>query len=172
MKVLTVLIIASIFLAGCGASNYRAAKNYSDHGYIESQLRENIYRLQYLSPKSASGAHASDLVLLRAAELALSHNYPSFVVLDRADEVRDATSYKAGRRETEVTFRNYDSQTGSGTGDAVTRVTGGATFLSAEPRSLLLVQFVKEKKPLAGKLAYDAQFVRDSIRAKYQLKDK
>ena len=165
------LIVATLvlMLAGCGGSNYRAAKSYADYGYVETQLREDIYRLQYQAKKSASGAQSSDFALLRAAELALSHSYPYFVILDRADEVRDATKHMAGRRQTEVTFDSYDGTTGSGSGTAVTRVSGGATFLSAEPRSLLLIRFVKDQKPEDGKLIYDAQFVRDSIREKYQL---
>ncbi|MCV6605699.1 MAG: hypothetical protein OIF34_10365 [Porticoccaceae bacterium] len=168
MKVLIVAALA-ILLVGCGGSNYRAATSHGDYGYTETQLRENIYRLQYLSKKSATGAQSSDFALLRAAELTLRHNYPYFVILDRADEVRDATNHIAGRRRTEVTFNNYDRTTGSGNGTAVTRVNGSATFLSAEPRSLLLVRFVKDRQPVADKLIYDAQFVRDSITEKYQL---
>ena len=168
MKIIHLLAIVMLMpLVGCRTASYRAAESPDDYGYTSTQLQASIYRLHYQSPRSANGAQASDYALLRAAELTLQHNHLYFVILDRDDEVRNRTSYIAGRRETEVTFRHYDSTTGQGSGDAVTRVTGGSSRQYAEPRSLLLIQFVEEKKPLKGKPAYDAQYVKNAIEARY-----
>ena len=166
------IIIALLALAGCSSSNYQAANKPGDYGYSETQLRDNIYRLHYQCKRNVEGSQASDYAILRAAELCLQHNKSYFVILDRDDEVRNRSSHIPGRRETEINFREYDETTGTGHGEATTRVFGGSSSRYAEPKSLLLVQFVDEKKPVNGKPAYDAQYVKNAIETKYGLAPK
>ncbi len=151
------------FLVGC-ATEY-GAKSFWAGGFEETQLAPDVYRVTFSANDSTTMVRTSDFALLRAAELALENGYPYFEILDAKQWVNtDVYS-------TPVTTTTTGSVAGSGNtvaGSSVTTTTGGQTFSSDEPHASNTVRFLKTKDD-ASSMAYDARFLFDSLREKYQI---
>ena len=163
MKGLMWFSVSLLLLSGC-ATEY-GAKSFWAGGFEETQLAPDVYRVTFSANDSTTMARTSDFALLRAAELALENGYPYFEVLDAKQWVNtDVYS-------TPVTTTTTGSVVGSGNtvaGSSVTTTTGGQTFSSNEPHASNTVRFLKTKDD-ASSMAYNARFLFDSLREKYQI---
>ena len=82
---LIVLILLFSFLQGC-AANYQP-RGQTGEGFTETQLDKNVFRVSFSGNRYTESERASDLALLRSAELALLHGYKYFIVADNSDVI-------------------------------------------------------------------------------------
>lgn len=143
----TILAIAIVFLSGCTATSYQSL-NYNG-GYSETQLSENIYKVNFKGNGYTSAEQASDFSLLRCADLSLANNFKYFYVLSEQQQT-DSQSYYIP-----PTTYNYSS--------GYSYTAGGFGGVSQSPLSSYSIKMTNIKDDFT----YDAQFIVDSIEVKY-----
>lgn len=164
MQKMILISIFAIMIGGCATAYQRVGFT---GGYSETQLRENIFEVSFRGNAYTSRERASDFSLLRSAEVALENSYRYFVIVD---------SEKYSKTGTYTTpTKSYTTGTVYGSGNyahvsGTTTTYGGQTYFISKPRATNTILCFKEKPEING-LVYDAQFVSNSIRAKYDIKD-
>lgn len=150
-----------ICLASC-ATPYQ--KTGMSGGYSETQLGENIFRVNFQGNGYTKSERAEDFALLRSAELSLEHGFPYFIIIDSSGDV-DYSTYT-----TPVTTQTTGSAYVSGNtvyGNARSHTSGGQTFNIRKPSAKNTIVCFKEK-PVNQPIVYEAQFIVDSLRKKYE----
>ena len=162
MKYIFVLILA-VLVTAC-ATTYQS-KGFSG-GYSETQLDENIFRVTFNGNGYTSRERVADFTLLRSAELTLETGYKYFVVVD-------ANSYsKTGvvtTPQTTTTNANVNIYGNTAYGAATSTTTGGNSFLVTKPSSSNTIVMLNEKPE--GTFAYNAEFLTNSLKKKYEITD-
>ena len=146
-KYLAILIFL-VLLSGCLSTPY-TKHNFFTGGFIDTQLGENIFRIDFKGNKWTSREKAIDFTLLRAAELSLERNFRYFVIVetDKYDEMDLKTS--------PLIVGDYSY--------------GTRTSVRSAPRtSHTIVAF--RAKPTTNQIVYDAKFIVKSIKGKYEIK--
>ncbi|MBT5187226.1 MAG: hypothetical protein HOH19_00795 [Kordiimonadaceae bacterium] len=93
------IIIFSVFtLTGCVTGPYHAS-NTIGNGYSSELVSENIYHVRY---SGTSFEKNDDLVLLRAAEIALEQGYDFFTIMNSKNNSREVRA---------ITYRGVDTRT-------------------------------------------------------------
>lgn len=129
-------------------------------GLSETQLDRNVWIVTFNGNGYTSGERASDFVLLRCADVALAAGYGFFAIVDSAQS-SSVGSYTTPTQSS-TTVNVYGN-----TAYAQTTTTGGQTYTYVKPgRRNTMVGFVE--RPHEG-FSYDAQFIAQSLRAKYGL---
>jgi hypothetical protein len=87
-------LLGALVLTGCGGTGllgiggkYQPV-NWAGMGYDETQLAPNVFRVSYMANMYTSPSTATDLALLRAAELTLEKGYDHFAIVNGADAVQ------------------------------------------------------------------------------------
>ncbi|QAU24051.1 hypothetical protein EO087_08645 [Dyella sp. M7H15-1] len=140
------LTTASV-LAGC-ATQYQPLGLLG--GYSDTMLSPDTFQVQFSGNSDTSAERAADLAMLRAADLSRQQGCGYFQILDSGQTA--TTSYVT------TTTANGDNRSSN----AVT-----TTEPEVSPKSHLLVKCFK-RKPM-GLNVYDANFISQSIRAKYNI---
>ena len=109
-------------------------------GYSDTQLGENVFRVDFNGNGYTTSTRAADFALLRGAELTLEHGYRFFRVADQRGSTAVGGSWGA-----------Y----------------GGGVWSS--PSTGTTVVCYSEKPTDAGPVVYEAEVVRKALRAKYDL---
>jgi hypothetical protein len=162
MRNLPIMVMLLVLLSSC-ATTYQ--QNSFSGGYSETQLSENIFQILFKGNGFTSSERASDFSLLRSAEVALEHGFQYFVIIDSEQESKlgtytmPTTTYTTGSA---YVSGNYAY------GNIATNTYGGQTYLTSKPRATNTI-FCFEDRPENGELVFDAQFISNSIRQKYQL---
>ncbi len=151
---LIVLILLFSFLQGC-ATNYQAQGLTG--GFTETQLDKNVFKVSFRGNGYTSPERASDLALLRSAELTLLHGYKYFIVVENSDVVNVSTYTTPTTSYT--TFYGNTAQT---------YTYGGQTYNTSRPNSTNVIVCFDEK-PDNAVLSYNAEFVYKQLSAKYEI---
>src|SRR5262249_42031204 len=87
------LVLALICVCGCVLIN-GCATSYQHKGmtgqFSETQLSENTFRIHFNGNPYTHQERIEDFTLLRSAEIALEHEYPHFIIVER-NSVRTST---------------------------------------------------------------------------------
>ena len=153
---------ATVALSAC-ATNYQP--NGFTGGFSETQVDENVFLISFRGNGFTSAERASELVLLRAAELTSKHGYSYFVIADFANTASQYT------HRTPTTYNTTSQPTAYGNtafGQSTTIAKGGDTYNVAKPRASRTVVFYKDKPEGQG-LVYSSNFILESLGAKYGL---
>jgi hypothetical protein len=156
-------MLCMTLLAAC-ATGY-GEKGFFSGGYEETQLAPTVYRVTFSGNDSTSMARAADFALLRSAELALEHGYPFFEVLESKQWVETESL------STSTISSSAGSVAGSGgtvAGSSASTTIGGQTLTSNEPRTSNTIKLLNAKDD-ASSTVYDAKFLVESLRGKYQI---
>ena len=156
MKLLA-LVLSFFLLVGC-ATSYQ--KSGFTGGYEETQLAENVFRVNFRGNRYTKLPRATDFALLRTAELTLEHGYKYFVLVSESSTVNNSS----------VTTPYQTQTTGDISGNSFNAnsfTTGGPVTIS-KPSSNNTFMCFKEKPK---QFSYDAEFVYKSIRTKYGIKN-
>lgn len=149
-------LVVALALGGCAltsATGYRPAG--SDGGYTELQLGPDLFRVAFQGNPYTSQERVADMALLRAADLALTHSAPYFVVLS---QLRQSRSYPTPPY-TPFPYASYGSAYwGPPTGPIIVR----------DHRAELAIRLLREE-PGANTSAYSATLLRDELRHRYAL---
>ena len=116
-------------------------------GYSETQVAENMFKVKWSGNWQISLTQAIDYALLRSAELTLNHDFKYFVMINESSNANN---------ETVTLYLDVNNP-------------GGQQFNISKPSASNTIMCFKEKPE---QFSYDAQFIYQSIRAKYGIKDK
>ena len=153
MKLLA-LVVSFFMLVGCATSYQK--KGFSG-GYSETQLAENMFRVNFGGNGYTGSEQATDFALLRSAELTLEHGYKYFVLVDERQSVEHHTTPVQSRTTGHISGDTFTANTST---------SGGHTFKKPSSKNTILC--FKEKPE---QFSYDAKFVFQSIRTKYAIKN-
>lgn len=150
-------VAAALLLGGCSTSTiYQPATSDGGSGFSSTQLGENAFEVRFRGKSSTSSEKASDFALLRAAELTLEKGFNYFVIDDDENSKQTGVHTTPVRSETKRTWKG-----------ATTTYYGGNTYTTSKPRARKVIICFKEKPDWSG-LVYDAQFVVQSVKKKYE----
>lgn len=140
LKTIAAAFLATIAVAGC-ATSYQQ-RGFSG-GFSETQLAENVFEVRFSGNGYTSSERASDFALLRSAELSLERGFRYFVVDDNENDRQIAIN-------------------------TVTTSSGANTYSTSKPGARKVIVCFKEKPDWTG-VIYEARFVVQSIRGKYEI---
>jgi len=158
----SIIVLLVAVLSGCATTYQR--ESFSG-GYSETQLGENIFQVTFRGNGYTSRERASDLSLLRSAEVVLENGFRYFVIVESekgskvSAHTTPSTSYTTGSA---YGYGNYAH------GSATTTTSGGQTYFISKPRATNTILCFKEKPEING-LVFDAEFVTKSIKQKYEI---
>jgi hypothetical protein len=133
-------------------------------GYSDTQMAQDVFRVNFAGNAYTSGERAQDFTLLRAAQLTITNGYKYFAVLDEQSYSKVSTFTTPGQAYTTGTaFASGSVGTYSGT----TTYTPSTTHVMHKPRSALLIKCFNEKPDNIQ--VFDASFIEKSIKQKYNL---
>ncbi|HZR09674.1 MAG TPA: hypothetical protein VFA79_13925 [Myxococcales bacterium] len=134
-----IVLAGSVLLAtACAASTPYQPLSYKG-GFSDTQLEKSVFEVRFAGNETTTPARATDLALLRSAEVALEHGYNYFIIAEQ--------------------------QAGASNQTAAT----GLASTKAASASVVNRIVCYQERPEAAGAVYDARFVRLSIRRKYEL---
>ena len=146
------LFAVFLILSGC-ATSYQ--KDGFSGGFEETQLGTNKWRVTFAGNGYTRASRATDLALLRCADLTLQQGYKYFVITSGVSDM----SHSAYTAPTTATTNVYGNT-------AYTNFSGGGTMIISKPSSENTIIMLKEK-PDNIQDFYEAEFVCKSIGLKY-----
>lgn len=156
MRLLLVLLIASC--TAC-ATPYAPQSFWRGGGFSDTRLAENIFDVRFTGNDASSEERVVDFGMLRSAELCLDHGYSHFLVAQAS--TRQNVSYET--TPIDVTTETDD-------GETIT-VTEYETYTSVSPSTHNRIVCLDELAE-GQQIVYDAWFVQQSIREKYELESR
>lgn len=158
MKNKLIGLFCCLFLASC-ATSYQPYSYFGGGGYRNVQLAENVFKVTVEANGYTSSSKATDLALLRSADLTIQHGFKYFVIGATSDD-----SYSSSYRTPTTTNVNVTSygNTASGTVQSY----GGQTYTFHFPTPSMTITCFKEK-PLFQTTVYDAEIVSKSLKAQF-----
>ena len=121
-------------------------------GYSESQIDKNVFKVSFKGNGYTSMEKATDLTLLRSAELAIKSGYKYFVIIDKK-------SYTSNSIYTTPSTVNYYN--------SMTTVNHGQTYNISKPNTSNTIVCFEEKPK--GVFSYNANYIFESITEKYDI---
>jgi len=151
--------LSVLLLTGC-ATSYQS-QSFTG-GYSETQIDENVFIVSFEGNGYTKRERASDLALLRSAELTLQSEFKYFVIID--SDSYSSTSYHT----TPTTYNTTSNAKISGNniyGSSRTTSSGGNTYKMSKPSESNTIVCFKEKP--SNTFSYNAEFIYKSMSEKY-----
>lgn len=152
------LLATVVLLTGCAATPYQPME--WNGGYSETQLSEDLVRIDFNGNGYTDRATVADYALLRCAEYTLERGARYFVIIDQ----NSYSSYSTATTPSTTTgqMTSYGNTTyGSST------TFGGHSYNVAKPSSQNMILIFKRKPP---GFSFDAEFLSNSLKTKYGIK--
>ncbi len=160
MKKLLMLVLLTL-LTSC-ATAYQ--KTGISGGFSETQLGENVWKVTFRGNGYTREERASDLALLRCADLTLKNGFSYFALADTKAS-NETSAYKTPTYSyTTGTVNTYGN---SANVYANTNTSGGQLMFINKPAATNIVVMVKQKNEIQG-FSFDAAFICNSLGEKYQ----
>ena len=134
-------------------------------GYSDTQLAPDVFRITFQGNGFTAPERTQDFALLRAADLTLKHGYRYFAMVTANSGGRSGSITLPGHAYTTANVTGYGN---TAFGTANTTYTPATTIPVFYPNTGLLIRCFREKPQSAYVL--DAQFLSNSMRAKYRIK--
>jgi hypothetical protein len=150
-----------LLLAAC-ATSYRPYSFLGGGGWREVQLADNTFKVTFEANGYTSDTEATDMALLRSADLTLANGFKYFVIGIASDDSRMGSFTTP--TTTNVNLTSYGNTT---TGTAQTH--GGQTFLFSFPAPSLTFTCFSERPSLQTTF-YDAGLISMSMRKTYGIR--
>jgi hypothetical protein len=148
-------------LAGC-ATAYQP--NGYTGGFSETRYAVDIVQVTFEGNGYTSRERASDLSMLRSAELTLQNGYRYFIVM-AGDVQSNAYSFTTPTRT--VTTGTVQTYGNTASVNAQTQTYGGQTINGSKPAATKIIRMFKGQPE--SPMHYEAQFICDSIGTKYKI---
>jgi len=161
MRQLIVLLIL-VTLTGC-ATTYQA-EGFTG-GFTETQLAPDIFEVRFNGNGYTRTQRASDLALLRSAELTLEKGYKYFFILSGRSDVEQSSYITPSNTVTTGSIQSYGN---TAYVNAQSQTYGGQVVNVAKPSSVNLIKLLANK-PADPIVAFDAAFICESIGTKYKV---
>ncbi len=156
-----VVILGVLMLGGC-ATAYKPEGHGG--GYTDARYGPNLFAVTVRANGYTSSDRATELAMLRSAELTLQNGFTHFVIAERAQEAKTSTF---SMPTTTYTTGNINTQGNVAYLNAQTTTTGGQTFNISKPRVYYKIECYRGQPDRALGLAYDARAVCESLGSKY-----
>ena len=134
-------------------------------GFYETQLDENVFRVEFKGNAYTSMNKAVYFTLLRSAELTIENGYNYFVIVDENRYTKSSTNKLPSTTYHSGTIRDYGNKA---TYKGTSKTYGGQTITSYRPRSSNTFVMFRYEPQIDGYF-YDARFVAQSIREEFNL---
>ena len=157
MKSLTTTLITIIFLGAC-ATTYQPKG--ATGGFTDTQLDENLWKVSVNGNGFTDSSTVNDYALLRASELTLEKGFKYFYVA--SEDSNELNSVAKFGSNTSTTYGNIDS---FGNFNARTNYSS-PTYVPVTKYENQLIYLMLNEKP-ENYFVYNAQFIYDSLSAKY-----
>jgi len=165
--------ILCVLLAGC-ATPYK--NNGIMGGYDETILAPNIFRVSFKGNGYTSMERAKDFALLRCADVVIEKGFKFFIITDETTYNKHMTIYTPEETNTKYAIETNGYITGEDSFNVKTKASTttysipGSAFDITKPRvSLIVVAFKDQQQAQQG--AFDATFLKKSIKNKYGIKE-
>lgn len=145
-----------MLLAGC-ATSYQPYSYFGGGGYRDVQLAENVFKVTVEANGLTSNSRATDLALLRSAELAKQHGFKYFIVGASSNDVQSSTY-------TTPTTTNVHVNSYGNNAYGTAQTYGGQTYTFSFPTPSMTITCFTEKPAFQG-MTYDAEIVSKSLKA-------
>lgn len=134
-------------------------------GFSETQLGENIFQVNFTGNGYTSKMRATDLALLRSAELTLQNDFNYFIIVSSTHDSQVSTYTTPTESHT-----NGNAYVSGNTvyGSSTTTTYPGNTYFIQKPSTINTIMMFKEKPEVNG-LVYQAKFICSSIGRKYNV---
>jgi hypothetical protein len=168
MERFLIALTGAAIISGC-ATAYQQ-QSFSG-GFDETQLDRNVFGVSFKGNGFTAPERATDLALLRCAELTLANGYRYFAVIDAQQRTKQSAfttptqSYTTGTASG-TAYRSGNAVYGSATGSSQTTTYGGDTIVISKPSATNTIVLLKERNEIKG-VTYDAQFLYSSLSQKY-----
>lgn len=156
-----------IFLTGC-ATGYKPNGFIGNGGFEDVELASNYFRISFKGNEKTSKERAFDFTLLRASELMLARNCPSFLVVKSNEEVRKSALFIP---QTQTTYSTATSYGNTAYGSSNTTIAGGGMATLYFPKVVMEIKCTTDL-PDIEKNIYDAKFINHSLKTKYKIAEK
>jgi hypothetical protein len=163
MRILGGSLLTLLLLSSCATSYQRSGLS---GGFSETQLADNVFRVNFRGNGYTSAERVEDFTLLRSAELTMEHGFPYFIIID-SKEGSNYSTYTTPTTTNTTMNASYYGNSAYGTAQSTTY--GGQTYLIRKPSGSNTVVGFKEKPGGQG-VVYESRFVVDSIHSKYGMK--
>jgi hypothetical protein len=154
-----IAVLTLTLLTGCSTPYQQTGFS---GGFTETRLQENAFSVSFRGNGYTSRERSTDFALLRCAELTMEHGFRFFVIADSTQDTKTAY-YNTG--ESSQTYGTVHTVGNTSYGSFNTSSSGSMTVPIRKPRSAYTVFCFKEKPE--GAMAYDAEYLANSIRQKY-----
>jgi hypothetical protein len=159
---LLVITALTATLTGC-ATTYQA--DSFTGGFTETRYAEDVFEVSFKGNGYTSEQRASDLALLRSAELTLKSGYKYFVVFS-GDTKSGIYSYTTPKQT--VTTGTVQTYGNTGYVNAQSQTYGGQTYNVAKPTATKIFKMFREE-PTSLAMYFSAAFICESVGAKYKV---
>ena len=156
------LIVGVLFLVSCATAYQK--KSFTG-GFSETQLGENVWKVNFKGNGATSQERAEDFTLLRCAELTLSRGYSYFKLVDSKTYTEKSSYTTPVTSNTQINAQRYGDTV---YGNATTQTYGGQTHFISKPVASNVVMMFKDKTDKDGML-FDASFICNSVGSKYEV---
>lgn len=151
-------------ITGCATSYTK--EGFFNEGFSETRLDEDVFRVTFKGNEMTDKDRVEDFALLRSAELTLTNGFRFFVIAEDISREKVSVHHTPAQAQTQSTI----SHTPHG---VITReariVTPAQSQIYTKHHESKLIYCYKER-PSEG-FVYDAKFVANSIRQKYDIKE-
>jgi len=163
MKNTTKVLMLFLILFGCATPYQKVGLS---GGYSDTRLQENVFTINFRGNGYTSRERSSDFALLRCAELTIKNGFKFFAVADSSQEQKTMLYNTGSSSNTYGTTNIYGNTAYS---NFQTYHSGSATIPIIKPRSSYTIYCFAEK-PEESIMVFDAHYLSQSIRQKYNLK--
>jgi len=161
MKRAVTTISLSFLLFGC-ATSYRPYSYFAGGGWKDVQLAESTFKVTFEANGYTSKTTATDMALLRSADLALANGFKYFVIGAVSDDSRTGAY-------TSPTTTTFNATTQGNTTRGSVQTYGGQTYIFNFPSPTMTISCFTEK-PSFQTTIYDAALISKSMRAQYGIR--
>lgn len=162
MKQLVIVLAAALFLCGCATPYQRTGFT---GGISETQLQPNVFSVHFRGNGYTSRQRSTDFAMLRCAELAIQNGFAYFVIADSSQDTKTMMYNTGGSSQTYGTVNTFGN---TSYGSFNTYHSGSTSVPINKPRSSYTIVCFKEK-PEGNNMAFDAEFLANSLRQKYRI---
>lgn len=164
----------ALLLAGCATPYQRTG---ATGGFSETRLQENVFTVNFRGNGHCGRERAQDFAMLRCAEVTLDNGFLFFTIADSSADEKTLLYHSGSSSQTSGTMSSFGSANTYGRTTSFGSTTYGNfntynspsyTVPIRKPRISYTIFCLKEKPP-EGQMAFDAQYLSNSIRQKYGL---
>ncbi|HMO41478.1 MAG TPA: hypothetical protein PKE17_18855 [Saprospiraceae bacterium] len=135
-------------------------------GYSDTRLQENVFTVNFRGNGYTSRERAQDFAMLRCADITIENGFRYFAIADSSADEKTMMYHSGGSSQTYGTMNTYGNTT---YGNFNTYGSSGTSVPIRKPRASYTIFCFKEKPPETI-MAFDAEFMANSIREKYKMK--